>query len=923
MSSQHSSTISETMPPITTTAFSYAQAAKGRAPTPNAAPPSSNPIPPRPSSVSTDASNTQPAAKVTLSTKTETRQDATKAKAINAEPSSESAQKPTIETAPALESAPKHDSNPQLNVEPGRRQDDDAATERSTRWSERSVRSSSTPSHGPDDADAKKSRRNKKGKAGDRDTTSQDESKDGGNEAEKEQAKTELFEAPIPTVNFWAARKEAATKARQSIVSPGISTPIANEGPAAGESLAKVQEAGKKGNQDDGIDAATAGQNGTYVNGSKGQRKVTEGDAAPPRRSGPRGSRVVDKENRRLSSETVAAVEDVAAWPTPETAVQKEKRKSMDRLERSEKDGADVPQTKLKGKNQWVQVPFVPTATFNTPNLPTRGRGRGGGRGGGRNESGRGGHGGNGDKSANAGPAAAKLSAESRDRAREAPQPTRAASLPPNGGNRTSISGPPPRKPSATVIGERTREPPPFTSGQVSPFSSQYHLEQRINRGIQDQTQPLQNRQEGRSDRGGRGGMRGGRGGHQPLNVQATYQNGGPWANGGAAYPMQGTGQPRYPTSLYSPTTRQNPFAPFVNSPQRPSFQAPQQQMQQQIQHQMPQQMPQPRNMHGPARGGNTNGLTGRAPAINTGAPFYSSYMPPAAPMQYGVPDYWEATKSLIILQIDYYFSVDNLVKDLWLRQRMDSQGYVLFDTIASFRRMQAISSDIELIRAACADAMSIDFVQGQDGRDRLRRRVEWQPWVLDMNDRHEHGKSDGPGFVYHKSNDFLANQSMMPEGYIAASPAYYTPNGAGQEFQGFHSQPQLETLVNGYANDLVNGMTNGNGHVQETQLSATVPEFSPQGLAGNGLSFGAGPQFAREEAQGVHHGLPSDDQDIKHESPSQRADVPLLVNGTNGYAGPNYNTETMAPSVNGNGTHSGQEMNEKHGTQHLGADSS
>ena len=40
---------------------------------------------------------------------------------------------------------------------------------------------------------------------------------------------------------------------------------------------------------------------------------------------------------------------------------------------------------------------------------------------------------------------------------------------------------------------------------------------------------------------------------------------------------------------------------------------------------------------------------------------------------------------TLVQTQIEYYFSIDNLCKDMFLRKHMDSQGLVFLNTIAQF----------------------------------------------------------------------------------------------------------------------------------------------------------------------------------------------------------------------------------------------
>lgn len=46
----------------------------------------------------------------------------------------------------------------------------------------------------------------------------------------------------------------------------------------------------------------------------------------------------------------------------------------------------------------------------------------------------------------------------------------------------------------------------------------------------------------------------------------------------------------------------------------------------------------------------------------------------------------------------EYYFSVDNLERDFFLRRKMDSDGFLPITLIASFHRVQALTTDINLI---------------------------------------------------------------------------------------------------------------------------------------------------------------------------------------------------------------------------------
>lgn len=46
----------------------------------------------------------------------------------------------------------------------------------------------------------------------------------------------------------------------------------------------------------------------------------------------------------------------------------------------------------------------------------------------------------------------------------------------------------------------------------------------------------------------------------------------------------------------------------------------------------------------------------------------------------------------------EYYFSLDNLERDFFLRRKMDQEGFLPIGLIASFHRVQALTTDVNLI---------------------------------------------------------------------------------------------------------------------------------------------------------------------------------------------------------------------------------
>ena len=95
----------------------------------------------------------------------------------------------------------------------------------------------------------------------------------------------------------------------------------------------------------------------------------------------------------KVSADPIAPppVGDAKSWPTPETAITEERKKSLPQ-DKAEKSESKTAGTRPHGK-QWLHVPYVPSAKFVTPLPPVAAR-RGGrpATRGGRDGNGRGGH---------------------------------------------------------------------------------------------------------------------------------------------------------------------------------------------------------------------------------------------------------------------------------------------------------------------------------------------------------------------------------------------------------------------------------------------------------------------------------------------------------------------------------------------------
>ncbi|KAA3681153.1 la-related protein 1 [Paragonimus westermani] len=105
-----------------------------------------------------------------------------------------------------------------------------------------------------------------------------------------------------------------------------------------------------------------------------------------------------------------------------------------------------------------------------------------------------------------------------------------------------------------------------------------------------------------------------------------------------------------------------------------------------------------------------------------------------------------------ILHQVEFYFSADNLARDLFLRRHMDPEGWVPVSVIASFNRVASLSSDLHEILEAIRVSPLLD-VDVEKACVRCKDRPFM--WVLpsaarDKSDRHTatNLNPDAPEFV-------------------------------------------------------------------------------------------------------------------------------------------------------------------------------
>ncbi len=767
--------------------------------------------------------------------------------------------------------------------------------------------------------DRKRSKKGKKEKTPEKDA-----------EAEKEEPKPEiLVAAPQPAVNIWQQRKEAqAAKAKTSpqiADSPQFGTEDLNMNGTATISSSRSVEPKKKAKN--GFEDAERSAGATQTvnlkeqpNSSKVQRKGSEVNVRSREESGgkrpaPRGSRVSDKEEKSVAKILPPPVEDAMSWPTPDTALE-EKRKPQEKMEKEDKE--EGTSNKPRPKEKWVTVPYIPSVTFITP-LPIRGRGGRGG-GGARGGSGRGGHTANGsisgDRSFPSTTMVSNSNAETRERGRDNISAGRAASLPPN--SKRSVSdntyiAQDQRKPSVSVFEKpKIESSAPSMKGdhhstkenrrmsmaaQAEPFPSQDRQplidisksklempnvansesqsqqraagpERRSESNVRMNDLPKDANGHGQSRERGETRSERGRGGYRGRGAHSNFQNNQPptqhsFTNGHTPQTQNSYGI-RQNSIPFSPTPQQQQYTATYPTPARAGRAAP------------------PRSQSIPSNNAVYSRFSPNIPAAAQQIPPLQTVGPvfdyPGMQTMSAVPydPYMEqySLLAMVTMQLEYYFSIDNLCKDVFLRKQMDSKGFVPLGVIQKFKRIQSLTTDPGLLRLACQESEVIEIVVGEDSVDRLRRLDGWDKWVLPMDERDETARHDGPERYFRhplQPRPQPVVQRMIVAPHSAISPPPFSPNGSEPSFRPY------APVFNG-----PNGVDHIIVYQNESPLSAAVPDFAPSSQTKPANELEAETTFTDEEVDNLQLVYNSKGPgDTKQRSPFHNASSRTFSNGS------------------------------------------
>ncbi|KAI8941386.1 hypothetical protein NX059_002609 [Plenodomus lindquistii] len=579
-----------------------------------------------------------------------------------------------------------------------------------------------------------------------------------------------LQEAPPPAVNIWKMRAdELKAKVKTS------SAPATNGYHASTAMPSKKSDSAAQ-------DKYVADRNRARDDTSSG-RKEFRGETEV--RKGTKG-RGPEKETKAAAGVLPPPpTRDQESWPTPDIAIDEDRKKAQEKGEKPERDRKDGLSS---GKHEWVKVPYTPSVVFNTP-LPSAANARRGGRPGGRGGAQNGGrltasltngamHTEKDGSESDSAPSGEQAKRERHDGA----APHDVSPKPKRNGNIASTLNP-----EAPAVNGEVRNKPvgPVTSeadsqvrgnSESTPFSGHSSSNSRIYAGRPNKARRgdfsgagERRRDDGGSptkdntceerrpsaathtDLAGDGERRGpfhhqdGPNGHHSKQGRfASFSGGrGDRGRGGrgtrSSYPNGNQYMNGHQSMQSSSSFSMGPRSPTVFNPENSSFFSQSQGKYNRNAHRSQSMTTTDSYRFPPYQNGSA--------APMQGYPVYDyGMMPPMSPLAfngYGVDQF--ALFNMITTQVEYYFSIDNLLKDMYLRRHMDSQGFVSLEFIAGFNRIKNLSTDLELIKLVCQQSGDVEYRTSENGQDRLRRRDGWAQWVLKMEERDESARNDGP----------------------------------------------------------------------------------------------------------------------------------------------------------------------------------
>ncbi|XP_063992657.1 la-related protein 1 isoform X2 [Diachasmimorpha longicaudata] len=126
--------------------------------------------------------------------------------------------------------------------------------------------------------------------------------------------------------------------------------------------------------------------------------------------------------------------------------------------------------------------------------------------------------------------------------------------------------------------------------------------------------------------------------------------------------------------------------------------------------------------------------------------------------------------KEYIRKQIEYYFSEENLLRDFFMRRKMDAEGFLPITLIASFHRVQALTTEVALVIESILESDKLEMVNCF----KVRTTLDPMKWPIPVDTSNPQYSETDASQGSHPRPDILA--SAKPPFSPAATPLTAIP---------------------------------------------------------------------------------------------------------------------------------------------------
>jgi la-related protein 1 len=177
-------------------------------------------------------------------------------------------------------------------------------------------------------------------------------------------------------------------------------------------------------------------------------------------------------------------------------------------------------------------------------------------------------------------------------------------------------------------------------------------------------------------------------------------------------------------------------------------------------------------------------------------------------PVNTYIPPYYAnpMLRACIRSQFEYYFSLENLCRDIYLRLNMGIEGWIEMSFIASFNRVKILSTDMNFLADVIANECQ-GVIEFNAATFQLRKRDDWAVWVYP-----EDVKAAMKADFEQKKAAGLASRSMSATPSSASSSSDLMTREASEDWHQIAGQAKMSS--------------------QTTRTHLTVPEAEDADLA-------------------------------------------------------------------------------------------